>query len=57
MEFVIDLEIMRGRQNKIVVKELSVAAKNMVDSFRFKSPYSMTSHDSDENGLNWEDGT
>jgi len=39
-----------------VVKELSVADKNMVDSFRFKSPYSMTSHGSDENGLNWEDG-
>jgi len=34
-----------------VVKELSVAANNMNDSFRFK-----TSHGSDENGLNWEDG-
>ena len=39
-----------------MVKELSVATKNMVDSFRFKSTYSMMSHGSDENGLNWEDG-
>jgi len=28
----------------------------MIDSFRFKSPCSMTSHGLDENGLNWEDG-
>ena len=33
-----------------------MAANNMVDSFVFKSPYSMTSHGSDQNGLNWEDG-
>jgi len=39
-----------------VVKELSVAANNMNDSFRFKIPYIMTSHGSGENGLNWEDG-
>jgi len=54
MEFVIDFEFFRGRQNEIVVKEISVAAKNMVDSFCFKSPYSMTSQGSDENGLNLE---
>ena len=34
----------------------SVAAKNVTESFRFKSPYSMTSHGSDENGLNWDGG-
>jgi len=56
MEVVIDFEFLRGRQNEIVVNELSVAAENMIDSFRFKSPYSLTSQDSDENGLNWEDG-
>ena len=39
-----------------MVKELSAAAKMMVDSFRFKRSYSMTSDGSDENGLNWEDG-
>jgi len=42
MEAVRDIEFFRGGQNEIVVKELSVAAKNMVDSFPFKSPYSMT---------------
>ena len=56
MEVLIDFEFLRGRQGEIVVKELSVAANKMIDSFRFKSPYSMTSHGSDENGLNWEDG-
>ena len=38
-----------------MVKEHSVAAKNEVDSFRFRSPYSMTFHGCDENGLNWEE--
>ena len=56
MEVAMDFEFLRGRHNEIVVKELSVAVKNMIDSFRFKSPYSMTSQASDENGLNWEDG-
>jgi len=56
MEAVIDFEFLKGRQNEIVVKELSVAAKNLQDSFRFRSPVSMTSHGYDENGLNWEDG-
>jgi len=55
MEVVIDFEFLRGRQCEIVFKELSVAAKNMIDSFRIKSPYRMTSHGSDENALNWED--
>jgi len=56
MEAVIDFEFLKGRQNEIVVKELSVAAKNLQDSFRFRSRYSMSSHGSDENGLNWEYG-
>jgi len=56
MEVVIDFEFLKGRQGEIVVKELSVPANNMNVSFRFKSPYTMTSHGSDENGLIWEDG-
>ena len=56
MEVVIDFEFLRGRQNEMVVKELSVAAKNMIDSFRFNSPYSITSQGLDVNGLHWEDG-
>ena len=38
MEVVIDFEYLKGRQNDIVVKELSVASRNVTDSFRFKSP-------------------
>jgi len=56
MEIVIDFEFLRGRQGEIVVKELSVAAKNMMDAFRSKSPYSITSHGSVGKSLNWEDG-
>jgi len=56
MEVVIDFEFLKGRQGEIVVKELSVAANNMNDSFRFKSPYTMMSHGSDGNELNWENG-
>ena len=55
MEVVIDFEFFRLRQSEIVVKDLSVASRNMIDSFHFKSPYSMTSHFSHENGLNWDD--
>jgi len=56
MEVVIYFEFFRGRQNEIVVKEICVAAANVSENFRFKSPYVMASHGSDENGLNWEDG-
>jgi len=56
MEVVIDFEFLKGRQGEIVVKEISVAANNMNYSLRFKSPYTMTSHGSDENRFNWEDG-
>ena len=55
MEVVIDFEFLRGRQNEIVVKKLSVAAA-VSETFRFKSPYNMASQGSDENRLNWEDG-
>ena len=48
--------IFEGRQNEIVVKELSVATANVSETFRFKSTYIMPSHGSDGNGLNREDG-
>ena len=38
IEVVIDFEYLRGRQNEIVVKEVSVAGENVSDSFRFESP-------------------
>jgi len=56
MEVVIDFEFLRGCHCEIVVKELSVANKIMIETFRFKSFYSMMSQSSDENGLNWENG-
>jgi len=56
MEVVTDFEFLRGRQNEIVVTEISVVAANVSESFSLKSPYIMASHGSDENGFNWEDG-
>jgi len=54
MEVGIDFEFLRWRQNEIVVKEISVAAANVSETFRFKSPYITASHGSAENGLKWE---
>jgi len=42
MEVIIDFEFLRGRHNEIV-KELSVAAANVSETIRFKSPYIMAS--------------
>jgi len=56
MEIVIDFEFLRGRTNEIIVKEISIAAANVSDSFRFKSPYLISPHGSVENRLNWDDG-
>jgi hypothetical protein len=56
MEFVIDFEVLHGEQNEEVVKEVSVAAENVIETFHFKSPYPMSAHGSDENGLSWADG-
>jgi len=53
---VIDYEVLRGRQYEEVVKEVSVAAENVIEIFHFKSPYTMTAHGSDKNGLSWGDG-
>jgi hypothetical protein len=47
-----DYEVLPGRQNEIV-KEVPVAAENVIETFHFKSPYPMTAHGSDENGLSW----
>jgi len=53
---VIDYEALRGRQNEEVVKEVSVAGENVIETFHFKPPYTMTAHGSDKNGLSWSDG-
>jgi len=52
---VIDYEVLRGRHNEVVVKEVSVAAENVIETFHFKPPYTMTAHVSDKNGLSWSD--
>jgi len=56
MEAVVDFEQLCGTQNKTVMKELSVAGHNVLETFQFQSPYSMRPHGNCENGLNWDDG-
>ena len=53
---VIDYEVLRGRQNEKVVTEVSVATENVIETFHFKSPYILTAHGCDKNGLSWTDG-
>ena len=56
MEVVKDFESLRGRQNEIVVKQVSLAGEGLSASFRFQPPYYIAPHGSVENGLNWDDG-
>ena len=51
MVVVIYFEYLKGRQNEMFVKEFSVAAKYLSDSYSFASTYSMILHGSDENGF------
>jgi hypothetical protein len=55
-EVVIDFEYLRGRRDEIVVKELSLAAEDVIQTFHFQSPYEMEPHGSESNGLSWDDG-
>jgi hypothetical protein len=52
-EVVIDFAYLRGRQEEIIVKELSIAAEDVIQTFHFQSPYGMQPHGSEANGLNW----
>lgn len=56
MEVVIHYEFLKGSQGEIIIKELSIAAINVIDTLHFQSPYGMIPHGSAENGLNWDDG-
>ena len=40
----------------VIVKELSVAAKDVIQTYHFQGPYSKRPHGSTENGLNLDDG-
>ena len=51
----IDYEILRGRQNETIVKELYVAIAALSETLRFKSPYEKKDHGSPGNGLNSTD--
>jgi hypothetical protein len=56
MEVIVDCQFLDGAQNEHIVKELSIAAKDVLNTFHFKSPYKMRPHGSATNGLNWDDG-
>lgn len=52
----IDYSTLTGKSNEPVVKELSIAAEGVLQTWHFRSPYNMLPHGSEENGLNWADG-
>jgi hypothetical protein len=56
MEEVIDYEYLTGAKRETVVKEISVATKDVLHMLHFRNPYPMNPHGSEENGLNWNDG-
>ena len=45
MAAVVDFEQLCGKQNESVVKELSIANHNVLETFQFQSPYGMRPHD------------
>jgi hypothetical protein len=55
MECVIDYESLKGAKGEEIPKEISVAGESAIETFHFKSPYSMALHSSAENGLSWDD--
>ena len=56
MEAIVDFEQLRGTHNETVVKELSIAGRNVLETFQFLSPYAIRPHGHGENGLNLDDG-
>lgn len=61
MELIVDYESLVGSKNEIVVKELAVAGKNILQTFHFRNPYAYSAKIKDlnaksNNGINWEDG-
>ena len=56
MEAVVDYEVLHGRENEVVVKEVGISAKGVIHTLHFKSPYPMHPHGSQTNGINWDDG-
>ena len=56
MEIFIDYEYLIGTQNVTFIKELSIAAENVIETFQFQTPYAMRPHGDTVNGPNWDDG-
>jgi hypothetical protein len=56
MEVVVDYEYLTGSQNETVIKELSIAGENVLETWHFQRPYAMRPHGDEENGFNWDDG-
>jgi hypothetical protein len=56
IEVVNDYDFWKGQNGYVVIKEVGLAADNVVQTFHFKKPYKIASHGDVENGLNWDDG-
>ena len=56
MDVVIYYEQLSGTHNESIIKDLSMAVVNVLETIEFLSPYVMRTHGDTENGLNWEDG-
>ena len=56
MEVVVDYEYLTGNQNEAVIKELSNAGENALETFHFQSNYALGPNGDEENGLNRNDG-
>ena len=52
VDAVVDFEQLSGTQNETVIKELSIAGRNDLETFQFQNPYAMRHHGDSENGLN-----
>jgi hypothetical protein len=49
---VIDFETLKGKNKELLIKELAVAGKNLVQSYHFASPYSWKDNDFSTDGKN-----
>jgi len=52
---VVDYEYLSGAQGEEVIKEISVASGNVLETFGFL-PLLHGPHGSDQNGISWDDG-
>jgi len=57
MEVVIDYEYLSGAHGEDVIKELSVASKDVQETFCFLPPYRMDHRSSEQNGICCDDGS